>query len=819
MGYVCIHGHFYQPPRENPWLEAIELQDSAYPYHDWNERINAECYAPNSAARILNNEDQILRILNNYEKISFNFGPTLLSWIEDKAPRVYKAILEADHISKDRFSGHGSAIAQAYHHIILPLANRRDKHTQIAWGIRDFTFRFGRSPGGMWLPETAVDLETLEILAEFGIKFTILAPRQASREGKIGGRSWKDVSGESIDPSMPYRLNLPSGKKISLFFYDGPISRAVAFEDLLANGEGFAKRIMAGFAEDLRPWPELVSVASDGETYGHHHRFGEMALASALDYIESNKLAQLTNYGEYLERHPPIHRVEIFENSSWSCVHGIERWRSNCGCNSGQHPGWSQAWRGPLRQALDWLRDTLAPKYEDKAGQLLKDPWAARNDYIEVILDRSHQGIEQFIKKHALRELSRAETVLTLKLLELQRHAMLMYTSCGWFFDELSGIETVQVMQYAGRVIELAEQVFGVDLEGSFLEMLSGAKSNLAEHGDGARIYEKLVKPSRVDLLKVGSHYAISSIFEPYDEHARVYCYTVDRQQYSTQESGSARLAVGKAVFTSTITGECSTLDFSVAHFGGGHDVVAGVCESNPEVDGVVAKGLVEAFPQSSDADMRSLVKQAFGDIHSLQALFKDQQRKILGILSNSVLAEVEASHRQIYQRHAELMRFLISSGVPLPKGFRASAESALNSLLRDAFAGDELEPERIHGLLQEAKAVHIDLDASTLEFALRRRMEAMAEVFVANVADLPSIGRLRKAVNLARSLPFSVNIWWVQNLCHERITRAYNEFLSKAEAGDEDAQAWISQVTELSEELRFSVSINDSAQCPTMAD
>ncbi len=818
MGYVCIHGHFYQPPRENPWLEAIELQDSAYPYHDWNERITAECYAPNSAARILNNEAQILRILNNYEKISFNFGPTLLSWMEAKAPRVYKAILEADRNSMDRFSGHGSAIAQAYHHIILPLANRRDKQTQIAWGIRDFTFRFGRPPGGMWLPETAVDLETLEILAEFGIKFTILAPRQASKAGKIGGRSLKDVTGERIDPSMPYRLNLPSGKRISLFFYDGPISRAVAFEDLLANGEGFAKRIMAGFAEDLRPWPELVSVATDGETYGHHHRFGEMGLAAALDYIESNKLAQLTNYGEYLEHHPPIHRVEILENSSWSCVHGVERWRSDCGCNSGRHSGWNQAWRGPLRQALDWLRDTLAPHYEEKATQLLKDPWAARNDYIDIILDRSHESVERFVKKHALRELNRTETILTLKLLELQRHAMLMYTSCGWFFDEVSGIETVQVMQYAGRALELAEQLFGVELEGAFREKLAQAKSNLAEYGDGSRIYEKFVKPSRVNLLKVGSHYAISSLFEPYDEHARVYCYTVDRLQYSTQQSGKARLAVGKAVFQSTITGESSTLDFGVAHFGG-HDVVAGVCESNPEIDGIVARGLVETFPPSSDADWRTLVKQAFGEVHSLQALFKDQQRKILGILSNSVRAEVEAAHRQIYLRHAEFMRFLISAGVPLPKGFRASAESALNSLLRDAFTGDELDPERIHGLLQEAKAVRIDLDASTLEFALRSRMEAMAEVVVANVGDLQAIARLEKAVHLAGSLPFSVNIWWVQNVCHERITRAHSEFLSKATAGDASAQAWILQASELSRELRFSVSNTEFAQCVATAD
>ena len=820
MGYVCIHGHFYQPPRENPWLEAIELQDSAYPYHDWNERIDAECYAPNSAARILNDREQILRILNNYEKISFNFGPTLLSWMEAKAPRVYNAILEADRASQGRFSGHGSAIAQAYHHIIMPLANRRDKYTQVAWGIRDFTFRFGRAPAGMWLPETAVDLETLEILAEFGIKFTILAPRQASKEGKIGGRSWKDVSGERIDPSMPYRLTLPSGKRISIFFYDGPISRAIAFEDVLGNGEGFAKRILAAFAEDLRPWPELVSVATDGETYGHHHRFGEMALAAALDYIEQNKLAQLTNFAEYLEHHPPIHRVEIFEDSSWSCVHGVERWRSNCGCNSGGHADWTQAWRAPLRRALDWLRDTLAPKYEEKAGQLLKDPWVARDDYIDVILeraqpDRAQSAIERFTKKHALRELSREESILTLKLLELQRHAMLMYTSCGWFFDELSGIETVQVVQYAGRVIELAGQVFGLDLESAFLEKLSEAKSNLAEHGDGARIYEKYVKPAVIDLPKVGRHYAVSSIFEPFDEKARLYCYTADRQQYFMQESERAKLVVGKAVFKSSITGESAALDFGVAHFGG-QDVVAGVAASNPEVDGT--KRLVEAFPQSSNADLRSLLKEMFGETHSLQALFKDQQRKILGILSNSVLAEVEAAHRQIYNRHAELMRFLISSGVPLPKGFRASAESALNSLLRDAFAKDELEPERIHSLLQQAKAVHIDWDASALEFALRRRIEAMAEVVVSNLADLPSIARLQKVVHLARSLPFQVNIWWVQTLCHDRIMEAYNEFLPKAAAGDADAQAWISQVTGLSEELSFSVQASSLVQS-TSAD
>jgi alpha-amylase/alpha-mannosidase (GH57 family) len=804
MGYVCIHGHFYQPPRENPWLETVELQDSAYPYHDWNERITAECYAPNSAARILNTEERIIRILNNYEKISFDFGPTLLSWMEIRSPRVYRAILQADQVSKERFSGHGSAIAQAYHHIIMPLANQRDKHTQVVWGIRDFEHRFGRFPEGMWLPETAADIETLEILAELGIKFTILAPRQARQEGKIGGRSWKDVSGERIDPSMPYRLNLPSGRKISLFFYDGPISRAVAFEDLLANGEGFAKRLMAGFAEDLRPWPELVHIATDGETYGHHHRFGEMALTSALNYIESNQLAQLTNYGEYLERHPPIHRVEILENSSWSCIHGIERWRSNCGCNSGGRSGWSQEWRKPLREALDWLRDTLAPKYEQRAQELLRDAWAARNGYIDVILDRSNESIERFLKKHALRELDRNERVLALKLLEIQRHAMLMYTSCGWFFDELSGIETVQVLHYAGRAIELAQQVFGDQLEASFLQRLAKAKSNLQEYGDGARIYETLVKPSRVDLLKVGSHYAVSDMFEAYDEHAELYSYAVDRKEHSCHQSGNAKLVLGKAVFTSIITQESATLDFGVVHFGG-HHVIAGVrADSSAEGDRARLNELLEAF-SDNEAEIRSCLRQIFGDVHSLQALFRDEQRKVLGILSNSVLAEVDAAHRQIYECHAEFMRFLASSGMPLPKSFQASARSALNGFLRDGLAADELRPAHVHSLLAEAKALDIILDAATLEFVMRKRIEKMAEAVATNVADVRAIEQLRKVVALARSLPFTVDLWWVQTLCHEWIGQAYCEFLAKADAGDKNAQAWISELSALSEQLLFS--------------
>jgi alpha-amylase/alpha-mannosidase (GH57 family) len=403
--YICIHGHFYQPPRENPWLEAIEVQDSAHPYHDWNERITAECYAANATSRILDEHERIIRLVNNYAKMSFNIGPTLLAWMEKKAPDVYESILEADRESQAVFSGHGSALAQGYNHIILPLATTRDKYTQVIWGIRDFEYRFGRSPEGMWLPETAVDLETLDILAEGGMRFSILAPHQARQVRPLGEKAWRDVSGAEVDPTMPYVQHLPSGRSIVLFFYDGPISRAVAFEKLLNDGEAFARRLVSGFSEK-RTWPQLVHIATDGESYGHHHRFGDMALAYALEHIEKNNHARLTNYGEYLEKHPPSHEVGIFENTSWSCEHGIERWQGDCGCNSGKHPEWNQDWRRPLREATDFLCEHFSRKYEEKARALLVSPEEARNGYIEIILDRSAATIEACLSRHPVKKLN-----------------------------------------------------------------------------------------------------------------------------------------------------------------------------------------------------------------------------------------------------------------------------------------------------------------------------------------------------------------------------------------------------------------------------
>jgi alpha-amylase/alpha-mannosidase (GH57 family) len=426
--------------------------------------------------------------------MSFNFGPTLLAWLETNAPAVYAAVLEADRESQRRFSGHGSAIAQAYSHMILPLANSRDQETQVLWGIADFRRRFGRDPEGMWLPEAAVDTEALEALARHGLRFTILSPQQAARVRRVGGPEWEEIRGGRAE-RHPARVRLPSGRDIAVFFYDGPLSQAIAF-GLLGDGPArLAERFAALFSKN--GGSQLVHVATDGETYGHHYRGGELVLAEVLEAVEQGGVARLTNYGEFLERTPPVDEIEIVEDSSWSCPHGLKRWQGDCNCQTGLHPEWSQAWRTPLRDALNWLRDELSARCEASAAPLLKDLWSARNDWISVHLDRQPPVLEEFLARNASRPLSEPEKEAAVSLLEIQRQAMLMFTSCGWFFDDPAGLETGIVLRFAGRAIELGAQVFGENLEFAFRDRLRAVRSNLPEHEDGRAIYDATLAPYR----------------------------------------------------------------------------------------------------------------------------------------------------------------------------------------------------------------------------------------------------------------------------------------------------------------------------------
>lgn len=803
--YICVHGHFYQPPRENPWLEAVELQDSAHPYHDWNERITAECYATNSASRIMDEQNRITQLVNNYSRISFNVGPTLLAWVEKQAPDVYRGILEADKQSQSLFSGHGSALAQAYNHMILPLANRRDKVTQVVWGIRDFEHRFGRYPEGLWLPETAVDLETLDILVDQGVKFTILAPRQAKQIRRIGMEVWCDVSGERIDPTMPYVQSLPSGRTITLFFYDGPVSKAVAFEGLLNRGELLAERLVGAFSDD-RDWPQIVHIATDGESYGHHHRHGDMALAYALHFIESQGLAKLTNYGEYLEKHPATHEVEIFENSSWSCVHGIERWRSDCGCNSGGHAGWNQGWRAPLRQALDWLRDTLELAFEDKAKGLLKDPWQARDEYIRIVLDRWGGSAEDFFNAQAAHLLNQEEKVTVLKLLEMQRHLMLMYTSCGWFFDELSGIETVQVIQYGGRALQLGEEIFGNGVEGRFLELLGQAKSNIREHRDGKRIFEKFVKPAAVDLIKVGAHYAMSSLFEDYAEKAGISCFTVGQEVYERADAGKVKVAVGRIKVSSGITGEEKRLCFGVLHWGD-HNLSGCVREcTDHEPDEAAVKEILETFCRAAFPETLQLLEKHFGtSTYSLRSLFRDEQRKILEIILESTLSNAVSVYRQVYENNAPLLRFLKDLNIAAPGAILTAAEHVLNASMRKAFEEEPLRLETIEAILNSAGLEGVSLDAAGIEMAVRRRAERTAEGLAAQSESLALLQELDSVVSLVQALPFEVNLRKVQNIFYALLQNAYPGLKQRGKKYKK-ARTWVKVFKPLGEKLMVRV-------------
>lgn len=799
--YVCIHAHFYQPPRENPWLEEIELEDSAYPYHDWNERITAECYAPNAASRILDHERRVIDIENNYSKISFNFGPTLLSWMEKKRPDVYRAIIEADRLSQKQFSGHGSAIAQAYNHIIMPLANSRDKRTQILWGIEDFIYRFEREPEGMWLPETAVDLKTLEALSEHGIFFTILAPHQAKRVRKVGEIEWIDVSGGTIDPKRCYQCMLPSGRKIAIFFYDGPVSREVAFGDLLESGENFAKRLLGLYSKGGES--QLAHIATDGESYGHHHRFGDMALAYALHNIESGNLAKLTNYAEYIEKHPPAYEVEIFENSSWSCAHGVERWRSDCGCNTGAHTGWSQAWRAPLREAMNRLRDNLAILYETEMGAFSDEPWKIRDNYISLMHDRSAKNIEFFLSHNLIREPSKGESVRFLKLLEMQRCSLLMFTSCGWFFDDISTIEALLVMKYASRAMQLAQELTGTDLEPQYLGILKGAISNVADFRDGAHVWEIFIRPASADLLSAGAHYAISSLFEEYPETIKIGCYTTKVQAHELIEAGIQRLAIGKAKVSSDITCEERTICFAVMHLGD-HNLIGGVHDyMGDQGFSLMHKEIREAFRKSDIPEIIRLMDKHF-ETHnySLWHLFRDEQRKVLNSILDSTMNEVEALFHQIYQRHYPVMKVMREMHIPLPKAFIATAEVLMNTNIRRELEREKLEIDEIKRLIKESKQWRLMLDIEGLSFVAGKKVTLLMQGLAAapkGISLLEMIGDLLSALG---DIPLDLDLSKAQNIYFSTGMRLYDEMEKRSNNGDRKAGQWIERFQRLGEYL-----------------
>lgn len=796
--YICIHGHFYQPPRENAWLEVIEIQDSAHPYHDWNERVSAECYAPNTASRILDKVGGVIKnITNNYARISFNFGPTLLSWMEHYDKETYQAVLEADAESVSRFGGHGSAMAQVFNHMILPLANRRDKETQVIWGIRDFEMRFKRKPEGMWLAETAVDTESLEVLAEQGILFTVLAPRQAKAVRRMGDADWREVNDQSVDTRKAYRCNLPSGRAINLFFYDGDVSQGVAFNGLLFDGKRFADRLLEGFDTNDTA-PQLVHIATDGETYGHHHKSGDMALAFCLDQIDQWTDVELTNYGQFLALFPPDHEAQIIDNSSWSCVHGIERWRSNCGCNSGK-PGFTQTWRGPLREALDWLRDTLIEIFESEGQKVFPDPWKARNEYIQVINKRSEAAANMFMQEFAVPD---ADVNKALRLLEMQRHAMLMYTSCGWFFDELSGIETVQVIQYACRAVQLSKQLTDRVLEGEFLNRLEKAPSNLPAYKDGVGVYKKLVIPSKVNLSRVGMHYAVSSIFEDEPENLPLFNYQATNEFFVKKEAGEQKLVIGIAKIRSLVTRSEKRFSFAVIYLGK-HDLI-GNLSLTIELDKFSSMQfrMIDAFEDGRLGDVITLMQTYFGpEKYSIWSLFKEEKRKILDMIARQGLSDIEMSLRRTYNRDYPLVNALANNDIPIPNAYRTTFEYILNADLIKCFGPDRISIKALERIAAEMKRWSLKIeDPKTVERSAGESIYHEIRRIASERENVRRIQRLNRLFPILQEFQLEPILYRSQNLFFE-ISKE-----NRDRKPGELSLEWLQQFTALGENLGVKV-------------
>lgn len=756
-------------------------------------------------SRILDDKDEIVRIVNNYSRISFNVGPTLLSWMESSAPQIYDAILEADQQSLERFSGHGSAIAQAYNHMILPLSSENDQRTQVRWGIADFERRFKRFPEGMWLPETAVDTRSLEALAAEGIRYTILEPGQARRIRRLtadGSGEWLDMSGGKVDPSRAYEVRLPSGKSIVVFFYDGPISRAVAFERLLTRGEFLAGRLLSAFS-DSRDWPQLVHISTDGETYGHHHRHGDMALAYALETIENGTAAKLTNYGEYLELHPPEWEVEIAEATSWSCAHGIERWRSDCGCRTGGEPGWNQSWRRPLRQALDQLRDASREIYLTESARFFPDPWRARDEYISVVINRTSDSIDRFLSAHCGRGLSKQERTVALELCEMQRHAMLMYTSCGWFFNELSGIETVQVLHYAGRVCQLAQKVSGRDVETPFLELLHEAKSNLPENGSGRDIYLRTVRPTALDLGRVAAHQAVRSMFEEVADEEDVYAYRVTFLARELSDVGRARVATGRLRIESCTTQEEGVFTYGLLDLGDVHLAGAVSRENGEDRLGTLQERLRSAEISTEFPVVLKAIEETIGPLTiNIRSLFRDEQRRIVAQISRNTLEEAEAAFRQLHESYLPLLKLHSDLNIPLPRALAVAAEFDLNRQMQRAFDREDFPLAQIEALIKQAEGERVALDETTL-FVLEHRIARLVQLFSRTPDDLELLRKLERAVDLVVHMKWNVDLWDAQNTYYRMMQTLLPDFRMFDERGDAYAHEWIETFNRLGEDLR----------------
>jgi alpha-amylase/alpha-mannosidase (GH57 family) len=779
QGYVVIHGHFYQPPRENPWIEQIEVEPSATPFHDWNERITTECYRPNGVARVYDGQGRILDIVNNYQHLSFNFGPTLIGWLKGQAPDTYARILEADAQSLAAL-GHGNALAQAYNHAILPLSNSRDRETQVIWGLKDFEHRFRRSAAAMWLPETAVNYPTLATLLDHGMKFVLLSPYQAKRVRSMAGGEWTPASA-GLDTTQAYRCFLPGKAEddrkrryIDVFFYNGEVAADISFGDLLTDSYRLAARLVDGFSP-ARQRPQLLNVATDGENYGHHKKFGELALAHALTQVLPPKGFQLTNYAAFLALAPPKMEVELAlgqegEGSSWSCAHGVGRWKENCGCETGGQPGWNQRWRTPLRESFDFLNEKLASIFETQGQKYFQDPWQARDAYVDVIFDRSDGVLDDFFAVQGAPNLNQDGRVNALRLLEMQRHSLLMYTSCGWFFADISGLESLQVIKYAARALQLGQQFTTEPLEAPFLKILERAVSNIPKEGNGLTIYQKRIKPAVVDYPKVANQWVISWLKDRGRQCPHhIYHYRAEPMDLEEKTQGSLQFAAGRLHLTSGITLRTRTLAFFTAYLG------SYLYRTQVQIDPVPQEFLTvrEQFfriLEETPEDLIPLMVRRLGETYySIHDIFQEEKLQVFQDLVRPNQKDAMEAIAHNFGETWPLLKAMAVEGLPLPRLYRALGEINLNRRLVELLRRMEPEPtslsasEEIMEVIQDAQLMGLKLEthegAAILGRILDRHLQDLSQAFQAE-----TVTRLNDFLSFVSRMPLTLELTAAQN-------------------------------------------------------
>ena len=660
--YVVIHGHFYQPPRENPWLDFIEKQGSASPYHDWNERIYDQCYRPNAFSRILDQRGMIVDIRNNYLHMSHNFGPTLFRWLEKNHPKVTERIVAADRESCAARGGHGNAVAQVYNHVIMPLASRRDKLTQIRWAKEFFRSRYKRECEGIWLAETAINRETVQCLIEEGVRFVVLSPAQAEAFRDIDGKGPWRPAGSGFDTRHAYRIyNRDAagerlGGHLDAFFFNEGLSREVSFGDLLSSAGALGAKIRSSY-DDADERDQMVVIATDGETFGHHKPFGDMCLAYFFGRLASEMNIVPVNFGWYLEKNPPVFEValknEFGEGTAWSCIHGVGRWARDCGCKAGGPPSWNQAWRGPLRAAFERLQKHVDGEFEAAVSPYAADPWKLRDAYQEFADARTLAEFKSHIVKHGVHAGCSDEDALTLRrLLEAQKYMLFSFTSCAWFFSDVSGLEAVQNIMYAGRALHLGiDPLRRESVADEFVQMLSGAKSNIPEKS-GATIFRETVAPYLRHLEMLCFTAAAEKTVAPDKAAERRFDYYGFEVSLSAPEGARPGGHKTRGLFTADIrnrsSGERGRFSLCLEKEDGllnGWCVPADAAAENPEG--------IKAHPTSVALNLSSM--------------FEESKVRLAGFFLGEMAKDTRKKYASWMERNEKILDSLSSLGVPLP--------------------------------------------------------------------------------------------------------------------------------------------------------